>query len=185
MPTIGFVLMMLGETGGKAEEAVNPMVIPVDLALFSLIAFGILFLIMLKFGWKPIIEGLSKREQMIANQIERAEQSAKQSEALLAEYQSKIAAAAEEASQMIAEAKKDAEASKARIVAEAGAEAERQRQRAIADIQNAKDQALQELAIKSVDSAVSLAGNLIGKEVDANLHEKLIKESLDRFASQN
>jgi F-type H+-transporting ATPase subunit b len=168
-----------------SSAAPNPLSVSVDLALFSLIAFAILFLLLLKFAWKPIMDGLENRENMIAHQIEAAEQGAKQSAALLAEYEAKIGKAGEDAARLIAEAKKDAESAKEKIMAEAAAEAERQRQRAITDIQNAKDAAMQELTQRGVDSAVALAGSLIGKEVDANLHEKLIKDSLAKFSNRN
>lgn len=181
----GELIGMLLAEAADASGQPNAMAINPDLALFSLIAFALLFLVLAKFGWKPIMEGLNQREQLIADQIEAAERGQKKSEALMAEYEAKLAAAGDEASRIFAQAKKDAETARERIVAEAGAEAERQRQRAIADIQGAKDAAMQELAQKSVNSAVSLAGNLIGKEVDTSLHEKLIKESLDRFGNQN
>ena len=89
----------------------------------------------------------------------------------------------EEASAILAEAKQDALAQKEKIVGEAQSEAQRQREKAIADIAAAKDAAVRDLAEKSVDSAVSLAGNIVGRSLDKNDHSKLIKDAVDRFKS--
>ncbi len=62
--------------------------------------------------------------------------------ALLADYQAKLDDSATQVQAMLAEARKDAEATGQRIVEEAKAEAERQRERAIADIETAKKVAL-------------------------------------------
>lgn len=106
-------------------------------------------------------------------------------ERLKVEYEEKLAAAAEDAAQMIAEAKKDALLVKDKILADAGAEADRQRERAIADIQSAKDAAVRELAQKTVDSAIVLAGDLVRKEINSDVHKQLIQESLDQFSGVN
>lgn len=164
-----------------AEGKVNPLEMGPDLAVFTLVAFLILLGILYFFAWPQIIGAINAREQMVADSIESAEQAAKKSEALLQEYQARISAAGEEATRLVGEAKRDAESAKGRILQEASEEADRQRNKAISEIRAAKDLAVQELAQKSVDSAVSLAGNLIGEKVDAKMHQKLITEALDRF----
>ena len=71
------------------------------------------------------------------------------------------------------------------IVAEAQAAAAKERDRAVADIHAAKNQALQEIAQKSVNTAISLASNIIRREVKPEDHDKLIHESLQKFSSLN
>ena len=88
----------------------------------------------------------------------------------------KLATAAEQATAILAEAKKEAEAAKDRIVSEAQDEAQKAKQRALADIESAKEQAVRELAQKSVDSAVQLAGALVRKELTPDRHAQLIQE---------
>lgn len=156
-----------------------------DLAFFTVIVFVLTLLVLWKFAWKPISEGLSKREQSISDAIEQSRIDAEKAKQTLVEYEAKLAAAAEEAKALLTEARQEAEHAKERIVAEAREAAERERVRAIADIGAAKDQAVRELAERSVDSAVALAGNLIRQEITPDKHSQLIQESLDRFGSQN
>lgn len=165
--------------GGSIPEFLIPRI---DLALFTLIIFLGLLAILTKFAWRPLIQALENREKRIADQIDSAQQANEKAQATLKQYEQRMASATEQANQVLAQARQEAIQAKDRIVAEANAEAARQRERAIADIQAAKNQALRELAERSVDSAVSLAGNLLGKEIDRNSHAKLIRESIDQFA---
>ena len=106
---------------------------------------------------------------------------------MLADYEARIAAATDEAKAILAEAKAEGQRAREKIVAEAAEEAQRQKDRAVAEIQSAKDLAIRELAEKSVNSAVSLAGSLIKKEVNPEAHATLIQQSLENFSgtSQN
>jgi F-type H+-transporting ATPase subunit b len=173
------------ESKAHEETKQNPLSIDPDLAIFTAIVFVILLLVLRKFAWGPIVEGLEKRESSIANQIEEAKQCNEKAKQSLAEYEAKLAASAEEVKAMLAEARQDAEATKARIVSEAEEVARRERDRAVQDIGLAKEAAIRELAQRSVDSAVSLASQVLRKEVDSGAHSQLIQESLEKFPSRN
>jgi F-type H+-transporting ATPase subunit b len=165
-------------SGGLPEFLIpNP-----DLALVTLVIFLALLAILTRYAWRPLIHGLELREKRIADQIDSAQQANDKAQATLRQYEQRLAAAAEQANQVLAQARQEAVGAKDRIIAEANAEALRQRERAVADIEAAKNQALRELAERSVDSAVSLAGTLLGKEIDKKSHSQLIRESIDRFA---
>lgn len=166
-----------------AGHADPPLLFRVDTMIFSILIFLGLAAVLLKFAWKPILEGLDIREKGIADEIENAKLANEQAQANLKQYEEKLAGVNEEASAILAEAKQDALAQKEKIVGEAQSEAQRQREKAIADIAAAKDAAVRDLAEKSVDSAVSLAGNIVGRSLDKNDHSKLIKDAVDRFKS--
>jgi F0F1-type ATP synthase membrane subunit b/b' len=68
------------------------------------------------------------------------------------------------------------------MLAEANEEANRTRQKGLADVEAAKSAAVRELAEASVDSAVSLASNIVGRSLKKDDHAKLIEESVKRFA---
>lgn len=168
-----------------AEESVDALAWSPDLALFTLVLFVLFVGILSMFAWKPIMNALDERERSVSEKIDTAEANAAKMESLKNEYEAKLAAAAEEASRLVAEAKKDALLAKDKILADAAEEANRQRDRAIADIQSAKDAAVRELAQKTVDSAVVLAGQMVRKEINPDVHQQLIQDSLDRFSSAN
>ncbi len=165
-----------------SEGEPKPLYVGVDLLLFTLVIFLVLLFVLHKYAWKPIAQGLDKRENRIADHIKQAELADEKAQATLAQYEERMKAAGEEAKRMMAEAKQEAERTKDRIVAEAAEEGKRQRDRAVAEINAAKNQAVRELAERSVDSAVTLAGSLVGKELSKTDHEKLIEQSLEQFS---
>lgn len=163
----------------------NPLTMDPDLAIWTAIVFVVLLLVLYKFAWGPIAAGLDKREQSIAAQIEEARIGAEKANQALLQYQAKLASATEEVREMLAQARRDADAARERIVSEAQATAKRERERALAEINLAKETALREMAQKSVDIAVSLAGQIVRKQITPADHARLIQDSLEQFPSRN
>jgi len=164
-----------------SSEEPNPLKFDADLAIFTLVIFLGLLFVLGKYAWRPLMDALEQRETSIADKISAAEHANEQAQANLRQYEQKLASVNDEANAILAEAKQDGIAAKEKIVADAQAEAQRQREKALADINAAKDQAVRELAEKSVDSAVTLAGNIVGRSLDKSDHSKLIEESMKRF----
>jgi F-type H+-transporting ATPase subunit b len=173
--------------GLLAEAAATPpLQFRLDTLIFSLLIFVILVIVLAKYAWRPIMDGLERRENSIAQNIEDARVANEKAQATLAMYEQKLKANAEEARRLIEEARKDADRAREKILADANAEMQRQRERALAEISAATSAAVRELAERSVDSAVALAGNLVGKELRPDDHDRLIEQSLQRFeASAN
>jgi len=173
------------EHGDASPALASPADMRFDLSIYTLIVFLILLAVLYKFAWGPIAEGLEKREQKIARQIADAEHASAMAAKQLQEYERKLAAATEEARAIVTQSRTDALAAKDKIVAEAQAAAAKERDRAVADITSAKNQALAEIAEKSVGTAISLASDIIRREVKPEDHDKLISDSLQKFSSLN
>jgi F-type H+-transporting ATPase subunit b len=163
----------------------NPADIRFDMAIYSAVVFFLLLFLLGKFAWGPISHGLETREKSIADKIEQATRAAEEATAQLKQYEAKLAAAADEARAIVAQAHKDGEATREKIVAEANAAAQRERERAVADINAAKNEALREIAKQSVDTAIALAGNIVKREVKPAEHERLISDALSGFKKAN
>jgi F-type H+-transporting ATPase subunit b len=145
------------------------------------ILFGTLYAV----AWKPISQGLTDREQGIANQLAETKRISEEAVAKLKEYDAKLQSAHAQTQEMLAQARKDAETTGQRIVAEAQAEASRQRDRALSDIEAAKQSALTELAGKSTDIAFTLARRVVGRELKTDDHKQLIAEALNKMPNRN
>lgn len=165
----------------STKDLTDPAAIKADAAIFTFVIFLLILLVLIKFAWKPIAHGLELREKGIADKIEQARIAAEQATEQLKQYEARLAAATAEAQQIVAKARQDADAAGQKIVAEAQAAATKERERAVADIGAAKNQALREIAERSVDTAVSLARNIIRREVRPGDHEQLIQEALKQF----
>lgn len=119
----------------------------VGLIFWTLIAFLVVFFILKKFAWKPILASLKERETSIASAISTAEkmraemaQMQNENEALLAQAREERAAMIKEAketsSKMINEAKDKAKVEYDRILADAQAAINQQKNAAIIDVKN-------------------------------------------------
>ena len=166
-----------------AEETPNPLQFKADLAIWTFAVFIILFLVLKKFAWGPIAEALDRREQHIADNIEAARRRDEEARQLLAEYESKLAGAADQVRSMLDEARQDAERTKQEIVAEARSAAQGEHERAMRDIRTAADAAVEELSQRSADLAVELAGKVISAKLTPEERSKLVNDSLSKFAA--
>lgn len=152
-------------------------------ALWTLVIFGLVVFVLGKFAWKPILQGLQQREQFIRASLEQAKRDRDEAEARLREYTDRLTAARGEATAIVDEARNDAEVVRRRIEDEARAEAALIVERARREVGIAAETAKKELYETSARLATELAGQLIGREVNAADHERLIREAIDRIES--
>lgn len=171
--------------GFAGKSQTDPLEFRSDMALFTLVVFVLLLAVLYVAAWKPIQQGLALREATIAEQVESAKRASEDAAAKLAEMQSKFESAAKEAQEMVAQARRDAEASGAKIIADAQMEAKRQKDRAIADIHAAKLVALSELGSKSTDLAFGLARGVLGRELRKEDHQGLIHDAMKSISNKN
>ena len=164
------------------DEQPNPFIWQTDLALFSLIVFVLLVAILWATAFKPIAKALDDREKQVADSIAGAERANQKAKDLLAQYQDKLSEAECEVKAIVEAGKKEAERAGELIVAKAREAAEAERVRATKEIESATDGALQELAARSADLAVSLAGKIIRKNLDAGSHAELIQTAVSDFS---
>jgi F-type H+-transporting ATPase subunit b len=117
------------------------------LIVWTLVAFLIVFFILKKFAWKPIIKGLNDRETSIADAIATAEKVKLEMAQLKNDNEALLASAREERSAMLKEAKEikdrivndaknEAKAQAAKIIADAQASITQQKMAAIVDLKN-------------------------------------------------
>lgn len=170
-----------GHGDGHHETNLSPLTIEPDLAIYTFVVFLVLFVVLAKFAWGPIAEGLDKREKGIADNIAAAQRSNEEAKALLAQYETKLAAAQEEVRGILDEARRDAEFTQQQILAKAQAEAEATRERAVREIDAASAVAMKELAEHGSQLAVQLAGKIVGSELNSAGHARLIQDALTKF----
>ncbi|TWF44202.1 ATP synthase F0 subcomplex B subunit [Chitinophaga polysaccharea] len=114
---------------------------------FSFIVFVIVFLILKKFAWKPILATLKEREDSITDSITTAERVKEEMAQMKAEHEhvlaeakaerSKILKEAKDAKDMIiSEAKTQAQAEAKKIISEAYTAIENQKMAALTDVKN-------------------------------------------------
>lgn len=171
----------------EEEEAAGISAILPDMAEFipMLIAFIILAVVLLKFGWPKFDAMLEKREEMIKDSLEKSETARIESERVLEEYRQQLADAKAQAAQIVADAKQTGEAVKADITDKAHVEADAMIEKARAAIEAEKKAAVAELQGSIADTSVAVASRLIGDDLDDEAHRKIIERYVDEAGSFN
>lgn len=170
-----------GGHGHGDDVNLSPIEFRGDLAIWSFCVFVLLLIVLGKFAWGPITEGLDKREQGIAANIAAAEKAAHDAKAMIKQYEQKLAAAQNEVRAILEEARRDGERTMQELTAKGQAEAQAARDRLLRDVETAKGQALKELAELSTTLAVELAGKLVRAQLKREDHTALISDALDKF----
>ncbi len=154
-------------------------------AVWTLVIFGLVVIVLGKYAWGPILKTLQSRETFIREALETAKRDRDQAELRLKEYEDRLAQARAEASAIVDEGRRDAVAVKHRIEEDARTEADKMVERARREIQIATETATKELYQLSARLATEMAGKVIGRELTPQDHERLIAESLDGLNSRN
>jgi F-type H+-transporting ATPase subunit b len=166
---------------GHAEKPVNIMEPQAPLAIWTLIVFLGLMLVLGKYAWKPLIKALHEREAHLEQVLLDSEKARNDAEALAAQHRRELAQAADQVRALIEEARKEAQVAANSIIQKAQAEAEASRQRAEREIEGAKDQALMEIWSSTADLAVSVAGKVLGKELGEADHRRLVEVAMQEL----
>jgi len=168
-----------------AHGSGDPVQVDLWQAGFTIAVFVVLVLILGRFAFRPILEGLQKREEFIRESLASAKQDREAAEARLKEYEEKLIQAREEASALVDEGRRDAEEVKRRIDEEARKSADVTIERAKREIGMARDTALRELYDQSAELATNMANTILKREVSVEDHQRLVSDALDELRKRN
>lgn len=174
-------------SAGHDEGGINP--IPMswqqvkgDLTIWTAAVFLLLMIILWKFAWGPLAEGLDKREQHIGDQISQANEANQKAKELLAGYEKKLADSQDEVRAILEKGRRDAEHVGHSMIEKAKADAKLEQERMLKQIDAATTSAIKELADRSALLAVELAGKIVHAKLNPKDHAKLIEQAVAGFA---
>ena len=152
----------------------------VGLLFWTLVSFIILYIILRKFAWGPILTAVKEREESIKAALDAADNAKKEMENLKADNEKILNEAKTEREAMLKEARE----MKSKLISdaenEAKAKAKTMVEAAKTAIQNEKNSAMNELKNTVVDLSVGIAEKLISEELaDKDRQLKMIEEILD------
>lgn len=143
-------------------------------AIFAIINFAILVVLLKVFLYKPVCNMLDSRKQEVANNLKSAEDAKLEAQKLKDEYAAQIQNARSAAQDIINQATKIGEQTKADIVNEAREEATRLVAKAQDEIVREKTEALNEIRNEIADLAVLAASKVVGKTIDVADHQNMV-----------
>jgi F-type H+-transporting ATPase subunit b len=150
-------------------------------AVWTLLIFLVVILVLGKFAWGPLLSTLQEREKFIRDSLEQARADREAAEARLEEYGARLDRARAEATAIVDEGRRNAEVVRLRVEDEAREETGRMVERAKREIEIAKQTAVKDLFAMSATLATRAASKIVGKELQPQDHERLVAESIEEL----
>ena len=146
--------------------------------VLTMINLVVLYLILRKFLFRPLMNIMEQRRTMIADGLQHAEDTKKEAYALKSQYESALGGAKEESTRIIGQAKKDAKAEYDRILDEADQAAGKLMKDARETIDLEKDMQ-SEVAARAVSAAKKMVKQQYGADADQAAYDQFLKEAGD------
>ena len=146
--------------------------------IVQVIAFVIFIFLFWKFGSGPIVRILDERQERVREGMEAAQRMQMQLEATASKNEEVLAEARRDAQAILVQAREAGDATIARAQDEAARQSDEYMARAQATLRAETEQARQQLRQEVADLAVLAASRIIHKELDAEGQSALIAQTL-------
>ena len=163
---------------GAEPAKVNLLSPAGGLMFWTLVIFAVLFFVLSKFAFKPILAAVQGREQELRDAMDQARVDRDAAAAELAGQKKLLEAARVDAQKIIADGRLTAEKMRADLLEQTKAQQGEMLERAKRDIAAEKNSAIAELRREAVDLAIAGASRVIEKNLDDTQNRKLIENYL-------
>lgn len=152
---------------------------------YALIAFGILYWLLSKYAFGPLIAMMEKRRLNIQDQITQAESSRTQAASLLEQQKQALEDTRKEAYGILEQARVMSSKQTNDAAVAAKENADRIKKEALQEIENEKNKAVTQLRSEVSSLSVMIASKIIEKQVDEKSQEQLIEHYLKEVGGQS
>jgi len=157
---------------------------PTQIAI-QIVGFLLLFFVLRKFLWNPILSLMESREKEVEDMLGKAEEAKKMGERLEADYKDRISQIDDEARKYRDEELKRGREMAEQIIKEARDEAEVEKQKALNAIREESRRDRMELRDYSVGLSIDIAAKVLEEKIDRDSHEQLARKFIDKLDSLN
>ncbi len=174
-------LLLQDETPAAEEETGGiALLIPdTNEAIAGVIAFAIVFFFVWKWAIPALNKSLEARQQAIRAELESAESAKVEAQSLRDDYQSQLAGAKTEATQIVDDARTQGEQVRADVVARAETEADQIKSRADGEIAGERERVAGELRRQVADLSIDVAEKVVGSSLDTDAQRELVDRYID------
>jgi len=168
------------DTGAAAaDEGGSFLVSPdVGLMIWTLLVFGISMFILARLAFPRIQQALDRRQRAIEESIEAAERTRREADTLLAEYRERLSDARGQADEIVARARKTAEAQEAETMAATRKRREELLEQTRREIEAETRRAIQEIRSEVADLTVLATEKVTRKTLTGEDQRRLVDEAV-------
>lgn len=149
-----------------------------DPTFWTAVAFVIFVVALYKPVKRALLAGLDSRIDQIRTEVEEAQRLREEAQTLLVSYQRKQREAAQEAENIVRQAKEDAELHRAEGEKSMEEMLKRQEALAIEKISQAEAAAVQEVREIAVDLAIAATEKILAEKVRGDLSDRLVEKAI-------
>jgi F-type H+-transporting ATPase subunit b len=172
-------VLLLAQAEGGGDEGGSFLVSPaLGLMIWTLVLFAFTMWVLSRVALPRIGEALEKRANAIRDSIEAAEKQRQEADQLLNEYRERLKEAREQAEDIVARARKAADAAAAEAVSEGKEKREELVAAARRDIEIETRRSLERIRKEVADLTVLATEKVTRKALDSEDHKRLIDEAL-------
>jgi F-type H+-transporting ATPase subunit b len=154
-----------------------------DLGIWTLVVFLLLLLVLTRYAWKPMLEGLARREQDIASAVAESKKAREEAAELRKQLAEDRLKNQEQIRQMFEEARQKADQLKEKAKTEAAADIDAERARLLRELKVAGDQLRKELTTHMIEVATLIASKALHRNLPFEIHHGLVDEALAELNS--
>jgi F-type H+-transporting ATPase subunit b len=159
--------------------ATSPLIAPLPgLMIWTLVTFGLTFWALKRFAFGPIQKVIDERRERIRRSIEEAEQARSEARRLLEEHRALIGQARGQAEEILAEARKVADAQRQRVREETEADRQRRLEETRRQIEAETQRALGQIRAEVAELTLVAATKVTGKVLEDEDHRRLIDDAI-------
>jgi len=144
----------------------------------------IFYFLIRKFLFKPVLNIIEKRKQMVTEQFEKADTVNAEALELKTQYEASLQGAKEEAVQIVADARERADVQYKQIVSDAEKRSEALLEKTNQDMEKERDRALQ-ISTLAMAAAIKIIGENSSKVTDEQLYNEFLSKTGDKHDSNN
>lgn len=145
----------------------------------QILNFIVLLWVLAKFAYKPLIKAMDNRRNRIINDLDTAEQTRLDAEALKAQYVEQLANARQEATDIVDKANKVAQNLHDDFMEQARAEKAAMMVTAEERIEQDKQQALVDIRTQVIDLSTQIASKVVNQKLNSGEDQKLVADATD------
>src|SRR5947208_13503752 len=171
------LLALLQEEAGG--QVASPFDINGGVIIWTVVIFVILLALLWRLGYPALLRMVEERERRIQKQLDDAEKANAEAQRLLEEHKKQIAAARNEAQEILAKAKSVSQKERETLLAKAREEYDALLHRARKDIDAEKEKAIQALRREAVDLSIAAASGVVEANLAPDANRRLVTEFLE------
>ena len=145
----------------------------------QILNFLVLLAILAKFAYKPLLKAMDDRRNRIINDLDSAEQTRLDAEALKEQYAEQLAGARQEATEIVNKANQIAQNLHDELVEQARVEQEALLANAKERIEQEKLQALLDIRSEVIKLSTLIAGKIVNQKLNSANDQKLVTDIAD------